>query len=65
MEYLFPFAMVAILLIAMAFQAGQLSKQYPSEEEMIRHIVERRVTSRVRKEIEDDLANEINRQAAG
>jgi hypothetical protein len=47
------------------FQFGRATKEYPSEEEMIRLIVAGRIEGRIRKEVEAELSAEINRRTAG
>lgn len=65
MDYQIIALFLLIPVAAIAYHVGQMSKEYPSEEEMLRMIVERRIVARVRDEIEDALKTEINRRSAG
>jgi hypothetical protein len=59
-------ALIALIPVAVVgFQIGRATKEYPSEEEMIRLIVAARIEGRIRKEVEAELSAEISRRAAG
>jgi hypothetical protein len=64
MDYqLLSFA-VLIPVAIVAYSAGAWSKEYPSEEEMMRRIIRARVERRIEAEVEAAISDEINRQAA-
>jgi hypothetical protein len=64
MDYqLLSFVILFPVAIA-AFSVGARSKEYPSEEEMMRRIIQARVERRIKAEVEAAIADEINRQVA-
>jgi hypothetical protein len=63
--YAYPWLMLTFLVGVAAFSFGQRSKQNPTDREMFDRLVERRMMERVAKEVNQELADEINRTAAG
>jgi hypothetical protein len=51
-------------MIPMAYRAGQWSKEFPTEDEMIRRIVESRIKSRIAAEVEAELKAALSRAVA-
>jgi hypothetical protein len=49
---------------AFGYAVGRGSIEYPSDEEMFRRLVASRSRARTEREVERDLEDEINRQAA-
>jgi hypothetical protein len=50
---------------AFGYAFGRGSVEYPSDEEMLQRIIRGRVEKLLREQVESDIKNEINRQAAG
>lgn len=55
---------LCIFVAMVAFSFGQYTKDYPTEDEMMRRIVAGRVKARIEREVESAIAEEISRQAA-
>lgn len=64
MDQMLIFIPIVVFVGWAAFNAGMAYKSYPSEEEMIRRIVESRVKNRTQREVEAEVAAEIDRKAA-
>lgn len=56
--------LLLIPVAIMGYSMGWQTKEFPSEEEMIRRIVDSRVRARIEKEVEAEVATEIAKRAA-